>query len=233
MKRPSQLAAISILVLGLCLFVVVGQIEAPIVLSLWQSPLPVFRDFMADSVYEGDFIGGSDLGVTAAIICFFVWLRRRKKPHIKTRFSNDELKFIWLSSLMSAIVVVHSLKWIVGRLRPHVFFGNANGQITTPEHISDLVLPGFLPFLGPRGIGLNSFPSGHTASCAILLTFSYVLWQRHKSMGLALGVCVLTYALAMAAARSMSGMHWLSDSIASIFLTWSLIHYNFYRIIKK
>ena len=233
MRKHPLTVPLLILAIGSSVFVYVGQIEAPIVADLWKSPWPAFRDFMANSVYEGDSVGGSDLGVTAAIVCFFLWLKRRKSPAPNGGLSNNDLKFIWLSSFLTAIVTVHSLKWIIGRLRPHAFFDAMDRQLLSIESLQSLSMPGFLPLIGPRGIGLNSFPSGHTASCAILLTFSYVLWPKNRAAGLAFALVVLVFAGAMAAARSMAGMHWLSDSVASIFLTWSLIHYSWHRICKK
>lgn len=233
MQKHPLIAPLLLIAIGAGLFFCVGQVEAPIVAGLWKNPWPAFRDFMANSVYEGDTVGASDFGVTAAIVCFFIWLYRRKTGSQYGNFSNDNLKFIWLSSFLTAIVTVHSLKWIIVRLRPHVFFDTTGQQLLTMENLHDLSLPGFLPLLGPRGIGLNSFPSGHTASCAILLTFSYVLWPKNRAISIIFGLVVLIFAATMAAARSMAGMHWLSDSVASIFLTWALIHYNWHRICKK
>lgn len=231
---PRKLLPLHFLLLpiGLILFFLTGRIEAPLVVNLWRSPWPTFRDFMADSIYEGDFVGASDFGVTAAIVCFIIWIYRRRGGSRLTRLSIPELKFIWLSSFMTAIIAVHSLKWIIGRARPNVFFETLGYGLLTEDQVNAMSLPGFLPLLGPRGIGLNSFPSGHTASCAILLTFSYVLWPKNKAISLIFGGCVLILTIAMGTARSMSGMHWLSDSVASIFLSWSIIDYNWHRICK-
>lgn len=223
----------SLLVLGALVFTYVGYIETPIVVKLWQSPWPPFRDFMSDSMYEGGYFGASDIGVTAAIVCFFAWFYYRNTPERSRLFSHEELRFIWINSLMTAIVAVHSLKWIIGRERPKVFFETVNIGDLNLADLSSFHLPGFLPFIGPRGINLNSFPSGHTASCAILLTFCYVMWPKNRLVSLLGGIAVLTLACGMAMARSMAGMHWLSDSVASLFLTWSIIHFNWLKIKRK
>lgn len=222
-----------LLSIGTILFILVGSIEAPVVVDLWQAPVPWFRDFMADSIYEGDFIGASDLGVTAAIICFLVWLRRRKSQDHNRFLSNHDLRFIWLSSFLTAIVAVHGLKWVIARARPNRFFDMLGQDALNPENLASLTLPGFLPLIGPRGMGLNSFPSGHTASCTILLAFSYVLWPKNKAASFITGALVLALSGAMGAARSMAGMHWLSDSVASVFLTWSIIHLTWHKISKS
>ena len=222
-----------LLSIGTIAFILVGSIEAPFVVNLWQAPVPWFRDFMADSIYEGDFIGASDFGVTAAIICFLVWLRRRKSPDQNRFFSKHDLRFIWLSSFLTAIVAVHGLKWVIARARPNRFFEMLGQDAINSENLASLSLPGFLPLIGPRGMGLNSFPSGHTASCTILLAFSYVLWPKNKAASLITGALVLALSGAMGAARSMAGMHWLSDSVASVFLTWSIIHVTWHKISKS
>ena len=222
-----------LLSIGTILFILVGSIEAPVVVYLWQAPVPWFRDFMADSIYEGDFIGASDLGVTAAIICFLVWLRRRKSQDHNRFLSNHDLRFIWLSSFLTAIVAVHGLKWVIARARPNRFFDMLGQDALNPENLASLTLPGCLPLIGPRGMGLNSFPSGHTASCTILLAFSYVLWTKNKAASFITGALVLALSGAMGAARSMAGMHWLSDSVASVFLTWSIVHLTWHKISKS
>lgn len=233
MSRNIWLFSGLLLLLGTICFIVVGRIEAPLVVNLWQAPVPWFRDFMADSIYEGHFIGASDLGVTAAVICFLVWLRRRKSQDDDKFLSKHDLRFIWLSSFLTAIIAVHGLKWVVARARPNRFFDMLGQDALDPDRLASLTMPGFLPLIGPRGLGLNSFPSGHTASCTILLTFSYVLWPKNKALSIITGALVLALSGAMGAARSMAGMHWLSDSVASVFLTWCVIHVTWHKISKS
>ena len=169
-------------------------------------------------------MGVSDIGVTTAIICFFLWLPKRQKSQPSESLSTENLKFIWQTGLLTAVISVHSLKWLIGRARPKVFFGEHLSTQFTVDSLKQLHLPGFMPIFGPRGLSLNSFPSGHTASCAVLLVFCYILWPRHKSLSILLGATIINLSCAMGAARSMAGMHWLSDSVASIFLTWAIIH---------
>jgi len=219
-----------LIIVGSILFFLIGQIEAPIVAHLWLNPWPEFRDVMSNSFYEGGPMGVSDIGVTIAIICFFLWLPRRKKNQTSEILSRENLKFIWQTALLTACISVHSLKWLIGRARPKVFFGEHLINQLTVDSLKQLRLPGFMPIFGPRGLSLNSFPSGHTASCAILLVFCYILWPKNKSLSVLLGAAVITLSCAMGAARSMAGMHWLSDSVASIFLTWPIIHVYYSKL---
>lgn len=210
----------AIVAVGAILFWHMAQIEAPMVAAYWLNPEPAFRDFMANSVYEGRSFGGSDIGVTLAIICFFTWIYTRHSSRKSALLTPKELKFVWLSSLTTALLAVHSLKWIISRARPKV--------ILSPdmpfESLSAMTWPGFMPLDGPRGLDWNSFPSGHTASCAILLSFAYILWPRNRALSLTAYFLVAAYCVLMGVARSMAGMHWLSDSVASFFLAWTVIH---------
>ncbi len=200
-----------------------AQIEAVLVYQLWQQPWPGFRDFMAHSIFEGEAFGGSDIGIVFAVVCFFGWVARKRGKILLPFFSTSELRFIWLASLLTSIVSVHSLKWIVSRARPKIVF--------TPDHLgldpigflSQLRWPGFMPIDGPRGLTFNSFPSGHTAACAILVTVSYVAWRRRPKFSAVFFLVVMLFCASMAIARSMAGMHWISDSIASFFITWAVI----------
>ena len=198
--------------------------------QLWQHPWPEFRDVMSSSFYEGGPMGVSDIGVTIAIICFFLWVPKRQKNQPSEFLSTENLKFIWQTGLLTAVISVHSLKWLIGRARPKVFFAEHLGNQFTFDSLKQLRLPGFIPIFGPRGLSLNSFPSGHTASCAVLLVFCYILWPKHKLLSILLGAAIITLSCAMGAARSMAGMHWLSDSVASIFLTWAIIHVYYSKL---
>jgi membrane-associated phospholipid phosphatase len=213
-----------ILLIGACAVYGAAQVEALYVYDLWLHPWPWFRDFMAHSIFEGEAFGGSDIGVLFAIICFFAWLARRRGKTILPWFSTLELRFIWLASLLTSIVSVHSLKWIISRARPKIIFTPEYLGIDPVGFLTRLRWPGFMPMDGPRGLTFNSFPSGHTAACAILMTVSYVCWRRKPGFSAAFFMIVMLFCVLMAVARSMAGMHWISDSIASFFITWAVIH---------
>jgi membrane-associated phospholipid phosphatase len=214
---------ILILLLGACVVYGTAQVEALFVYELWQNPVPWFRDFMAHSIFEGEAFGGSDIGILFAMVCFFAWLARRRGRMVLTWFSVPELKFIWLASLLTSIISVHSLKWIVSRARPKIIFTPDYLGMDPVAVLTPMRWPGFMSIDGPRGLTYNSFPSGHTAACAILMTVSYVWWRRKPGFSLGFFVLVFLFCVLMAIARSMAGMHWLSDSVASFFITWAVI----------
>jgi membrane-associated phospholipid phosphatase len=211
-----------ILGVGAVLFWWTATNEALLVDSLFRHPWPLFENFMSRSIYEGEGFGGSDFGVTIAIVSFLIWITRRRANTEPAFFSRKELKFLWLSSVLTAFVFVHSLKWVVSRSRPKWIL-NAD-WFARHMDASAMAWPGFMPFDGPRGLSWNSFPSGHTASCAIMLSLAYVYYRRHKGLGVGIGVFVAFFCGAMAVARSMAGMHWLSDSVVSFFSAWAIVH---------
>jgi membrane-associated phospholipid phosphatase len=213
-----------IIVLGALVFCGVSQVEAPLVYEFWQKPVPWFRDFMAQSLFEGEAFGGSDFGVLFAVSCFVVWLVQRRAAVRSCWLSLAELRFIWLSGFWVSIVAVQSLKWMVSRARPKIFLKPEVLGADPVAFLTQLRWAGFMPIDGPRGLQFNSFPSGHTAACAILLTASYVFWRRRRSLSFALFFIIALLSSLMAIARCMAGMHWISDSIASFFMTWALIH---------
>ena len=211
--------SLGIFVVGMILSLGVMQFEAPVVLELFRNPNITFRNFMANSYFEGRPFGGSDIGVTIAVVAFLVWIYRRKDKNNHSSNAQTSLKFLWLTALCTAVFAVHSLKWIFSRARPKMILSID----MTPESLVLMTWPGFMSWDGPRGVDYNSFPSGHTASCAIMIAYAYLLWPKHRGASSLVFAVVTIYSCMMAAARSMSGMHWISDSIASYFLAWMIV----------
>lgn len=217
--NPGLWRSCGILIAGVILTLTTTQFEAPVVLDFYRNPWPEFRNFMANSFFEGRPFGGSDIGVTLALIAFAIWIYQRSQRKSDAPSIAAKLKFLWLTGLLTAICGVHSLKWIVSRARPKVIL-TPDTQVDT---MINLTWPGFMPWDGPRGLDWNSFPSGHTASCAIMIAYAYLVWPKHRAAGITVFVAVTIYCGLMAIARSMAGMHWLSDSVASFFLAWFII----------
>lgn len=213
-----------ILVAGALAFAAVVQCEAPAVYQLWTSPWPMFREIMSRSVYEGGAVGASDVSVTIAVLAFFKWIRNKRAKIESQNTEQIRLKFIWLTALCTSFATVHSLKWLISRARPKVFFSHEIFPRYTLEQLESVQWAGFMPWNGTRGMSWNSFPSGHTATATILLIGCYLYWSKSRSLSVIMWMIFTIFAVAMGVARSMAGMHWLSDSVASYFLVWSIIH---------
>jgi membrane-associated phospholipid phosphatase len=209
---------------GVVLFNCVALIEVPYVLLLWQHSWDSFCDFMSRSVFESGSFGGSDIGVFIGIFAFFAWIMSKKFKKNILMLNASEWNFIWVSCLVIALLVVQSMKWIVSRARPKTLFASQDLSTIVADQYADLKWAGFMPLDGPRGYSWNSFPSGHTASCAMLLALSYIFWRRKRWQGYLTFALIVVFSFFMALARSMAGMHWLSDSVASFFIAWVLVH---------
>jgi membrane-associated phospholipid phosphatase len=125
--------------------------------------------------------------------------------------------------------IVHALKWAVGRARPfEVLYTGA------PFSAWYDIGPHFVT----EGIYHGSFPSGHTAQAALLLTVAYVLASGaadrpalRPAAWLWTLIC-LSFITAMGAARVMALSHWLTDVIAGLFFTWIGVHVSYHWILK-
>lgn len=215
---------------GVIVFIFVGRQDGLWAKSLFDQPWPYFTDVMSRSFYEGDLPGTSDLGVTLPIAAFFLWLYQKYGRQPRQWVEPQKLQFIFLSGLFASLVTIHSLKWLISRARPKVFFQEVLPTLNTD--LSTQVLPGFMGWTGPRGYSWNSFPSGHTSTCALLLTLVYLSSRSHKQQ-IALFGGIFLLCATMAAARAMAGMHWISDSVASFFLVWMVVDIVHQKTLRK
>lgn len=208
-----------ILFTGSVLFCLMGLKDSVWTYAFWRHPWPEYTHVMSRSVFEGDLPGVSDIGVVLPIVVFFIWLKRRRHPSL-AEYVN-KLQFIFLSTIMSSVVVVQSAKLLISRARPKVFEKDVLDHLNVDP--SSIWLPGYMGWDGPRGYSYNSFPSGHASSCAVLIALVYLLPTRRIFARALTTSTVITLTCAMAIARSMAGMHWLSDSIASFFMVWATV----------
>lgn len=208
-----------ILFTGAVFFCLMGLKDSVWTYAFWRHPWPIYTQVMSRSVFEGELPGVSDIGVILPIVVFFIWLKRRRDP---TLFEYlNKLRFIFLSTIMSSVVAVQSIKWLVSRARPKIFERDVLDKLNVDP--SSIWLPGFMGWDGTRGYSYNSFPSGHASSCAVLIALVYLM-PAHRVFARAVTTStVIVLTCAMAVARSMAGMHWLSDSIASFFIVWATV----------
>ncbi|MCX6118274.1 MAG: phosphatase PAP2 family protein [Proteobacteria bacterium] len=204
---------------------ITGLLDLPVTLDLFYDPNKNFALFMEQSVFSGQMIGGSDFGVFLIIYSLVTWLYYRyKRSNNQMTSSNflEKYRFIVVTGVLSTVLAVHSLKLLISRARPNLYFREL---MNAPEYSHDYWLPGIEGIFGPKGYSWNSLPSGHSSTSAIFITMAYLLSSNSKSSKILpafVFLSVLLYTMLMGVARSMSGMHWLSDSVASFFIVWTV-----------
>lgn len=184
---------------------------------------------MGRTVFEGQAFGGGDLValyLLAAVGGYYVALKRSSGRFYRLR---PYFGFVVTSAVVWGLGMVHALKWSIGRARP--FEVLYTGLPFTPWHE---IGPHFIT----EGIYQGSFPSGHTAQAALLLTFAYVLpaaTERRavpRAAAWAVGGLCLCFITAMGIARAMALSHWLTDVVGGLFLTWIGIQVTYHRILR-
>jgi membrane-associated phospholipid phosphatase len=100
-----------------------------------------------------------------------------------------------LASVAASGLAVDLLKVVFGRTRPKLLFADGTFDFS---------------WLG-RAADYWSFPSGHTAAVAALMTALWCLWPRHVLFYIALASVV-------AASRVVTGAHYPSDVVAGGFV---------------
>jgi membrane-associated PAP2 superfamily phosphatase len=199
--------------------------------TLWirQHRIRWLDRWMDQTLFEGEPLGGGDPVVLflliAAVLYYMAW-----KKGLASRLSRwrPHLGFILVSALTSSVMMVHSLKWVMGRARPSPVF---KGQLPFSGWFE------FGPHFITEGIYHGSFPSGHTAQAFTLMTLSYVLLlaadRRHyqRAIGWAWGCFSLVYTGLMGLTRCMKLTHWLSDVVFSVGCSWMLMHLIYYHLL--
>lgn len=245
-KKSNILKLLSLFVIiiaGIIAMTVMTQHDHEWTMFLRQHKLDWFKDLMADSLFEGEKPGGGDLAIIFLAITgtlyALAWLLEidlpvvRQKLHFvynflekravfseKLKANRPYLGFIVLSSLCSALYVVHTTKWLVARTRPKLVFQNEMPFSEWYEYGAHFIA---------NGVFRGSFPSGHTAAVFTFMALAYVLvcgGRSGKTKLAGAGVMIFTILLtiSMGIARAMSRAHWVTDSTFIIFANWAVMH---------
>jgi membrane-associated phospholipid phosphatase len=228
---------------------VVVDVDFKLTLWLYEHRNHALKDFMANSVFELEPIGGGDFAVFLLIsiaILYLLsqvveiqsesWIQRLKGPisfvlarpnfHKWLKNNRPTLGFLVLCGLFCPLFMVHTTKWIFGRTRPGHVWDDALPYSSWYEWGDFFMLKGYFH---------GSFPSGHTATAFIFMSLAYPILL-NSSKRRVLGFLVAFFAIAlstlMAISRSMSKDHWLSDSVFSFFASWLIIHALYFWGVK-
>ena len=220
----------NILLLTALILIIISPFDKDWTFWLSRHRIDGFADIFNRSMFEGKMLGVSDLGVFVYLgsLLLLVFTQteiltlRNKKASL---FSS----FLCYYGLFLGIGFVHPLKLIWGRKRPEALLGIDDasftqwyqGGISTFEKIN---------FAG-------SFPSGHTATCLLIIALIYCSYflkpsTKFRKIILITGYFGFSACVAMGVSRSMTLKHWISDWIFSIGFGWFLLHYLFFHIWK-
>jgi membrane-associated phospholipid phosphatase len=215
--------------LTMLLMIGIDQVDRQWTLFLHQHEWPFLTNMMNRTVFKGSWIGDGDLSILFLIFVVFFYILaciKHDTPSL-TRW-RPHLGFIVIAAFMSCLGSIHTLKWILGRARPSLVLSN---QLPYTHWFE------FGPHFVTQGIYRGSFPGGHTALSFIFMSLAYALAGdiRHcrntRYIGVCVGIFAVINALLMCIARSMSLSHWVSDSLASILLSWITIHILYVHVL--
>jgi membrane-associated phospholipid phosphatase len=216
--------------LGALSLTLVPIVDRPWTIWLRQHRWTGLDHFMDRTLFEGEWIGGGDpvviLLILAAVGYYLAWkgffrdVLDRWRPHFG---------FALTCALISAIQVVHSLKWAIGRARPKEVINHG----LTFSHWFE-----FGPHYITEGIYRGSFPSGHTAQVFLLMALAYILAadpahsRFTRRLGWSWGLVALVYTIVMGIGRCMTYSHWLSDVLGSLVIGWAGMHLIYFQLLK-
>lgn len=207
-------------------------------ISMWlaDNNIDWFSSFFSNSFFEGTPFGAGDpatlLMISSGLLYIASWLPQYL-PKIFHNACNwrPELGFLFFSTILTAVCVVHGLKYIVGRARPNTIIDHS-------EAFSYFFETGPYNILHHSFHG--SFPSGHTATMTILISFAYIATYLIRPalrpearpdpkkiyITLAVALCIL-----MSIARSMTYSHFITDGLVVIGINWLIIHTLFFFLL--
>ncbi len=207
-----------------------ATVDYEVTFFLYSHRHDLFGEVMKRTVYQGLKFGASDpaiiFQIVIAALYFYYSPGHKQKSFL---YYRPFLGFVLFSSLVTGLGLVHSTKWVMGRARPYLVFGDKLPYSQWFE---------FGPHFVSDGIYYGSFPSGHTATVFLLITISYWLIgnpqasPRSRAFGWAWGIPVLILTIMMSIGRCMTAHHWLSDSVGITLLAWISVHLNYYYILK-
>lgn len=208
----------------------IGRYDYRWTLLLNQHKIDGFANFMGRTIFEGEYLGASDVAIffMLAIIGLYVYTERHPRD-ARWALWRPHIRFAVLSGFITAVGVVHSLKWVVGRARPQLVLRHGVPFSDWYE---------FGPLFVSDGFFRGSFPSGHTAAILFFMTLAYALvYNPLKRRDLTIagwywGAATLLFALAMSVGRTMSLAHWIGDGLVTIMMNWMVMHALFFWILR-
>ena len=229
--RKHLIQLVLILVAGFVILLAVAPYDQAWTLYLNENQHEGFKQWMADSIFELEPIGGSDFALIYVILMFIAYLmawhgmpnpeKSNGWERLKEQLVNSRhlLGYQVLVGLSTTFFLVHTSKLVMGRPRPYKVFYDGYVFSHWYEVGQHFISEGWYH---------GSFPSGHTATVFVVIALAYVLInhtnKKLHAWGWVVGAFAFITSVAMLVARSMSAAHWVTDSIGSIFFGWAIAH---------
>ncbi len=222
--------SVSILALSLVTLFLLDTVDYDLTLFLYQNRKVDLVQFMSRSLFEGEKFGAGDpviIFLLLSVIGYYLTIRFPQKLGNFGAF-RPHFGYIVTTGLFSAIMMVHSIKWTLGRTRPFLVLQEGlpyNAWYETGFHFVT------------QGVYRGSFPSGHTAQACLLIAICYILAgdRAHTRLtrwaGVLLSLIVLAYAVAMGAYRCMFLSHWTTDVAGAIGFTILSAHLIYFHLL--
>ncbi|MDH4121129.1 MAG: phosphatase PAP2 family protein [Deltaproteobacteria bacterium] len=205
-----------------------GTLVALAAMAPWDRPwsdalrgreIPGGLAWFNHSLANGEPLGFSDVATLAFVGVWGLYLGTFWIPRLPSSGALRAQTGMVVASGVVTAILVQGLKLIVSRPRPNHLLSDVSPSFS----YSPWYLPGDLPpwFHGQTG----SFPSGHTATVAVLAAFWFLLAKSRRAPVWLLGLALLLLAgmvLLMGWGRLAAGEHWPTDIVGGAALGWAV-----------
>lgn len=179
--------------------------------------------FFNFNIYEHNIFGIADIVVlfllgsltvyALSFIPFFSSLKKFRKAS----------GYVISAGVTVALSIVHAWKWAFSRVRPYDVF----------DKTFDLYTHWFMPGRYTLEVGFNqgSFPSGHVATVAILMTLFFLMpKQKYRYLRWLYAFVVFLLSAYMVWLRTMVRQHWFNDNVASYGIALVILYFFYWFI---
>ncbi len=221
----------------------------------WYNRISFLSEFFNDNLYQHQKFGIADLVVFFLLVNLIIYGAGFFKAGESLRKWRREAGYVLNAGFTLAVTSIHSVKWTLSRARPGsiVICFQENGaraglslsDINQPQHAAQIqsimqscvdtwysawYSPGALT--AAMGFNKGSFPSGHVATMGVLITVFFLLprFKIHSLYRWTFLVFVIFLQFMMGYYRMTSDTHWLTDNLASVFLS-VIIAYSYYHFL--
>jgi membrane-associated phospholipid phosphatase len=221
----------------------------------WYNRISFMNDFFNDNLYQHQKFGIADIIVLFLVSSLFIYAMSFTESGKNFKKWRAESGYIINAGFTLAVTSIHSVKWSLSRARPGSIVicfqekgasaGLSINDINKPEYSGQIqnmmqgcvdtwhtawYMPGALT--SEMGFNKGSFPSGHVATMGVLMTAFFLLPKMGVNSFLrwSFFAFVLGLELLMGYHRMTSDTHWLTDNMASVYLSIA-IAYGYYHFL--